>query len=351
MNSIYKEIRKFDPQYVSLRTAAPVSFDLLDKVISNQENSILIEYFIARDEIIIFLLRNHNLTVKTIPCLRGQLMYMVRKFRELVANQEDLSELLSWFSIKLIEPVSELIVRNDTIRFVPHNMLHYLPLHGLTLNDAPLITNNPVVYSPSSSILQFLINRNKIHSQQCLVYGIQKDGSDKEIIIEARNIARLFETNAYINVPKSFVSKNISSDLIHFACHGYFNYKDPLSSGILLKDGILTARDMLNGLMVPDSNMVTLSACESGVNETTEGDEFIGLTRALLYAGPSSIVVSLWEVETRSTMNLMLAFYKNLRKDTNKARSLQQAQIKIMEESRYCHPYYWAPFILIGNHI
>jgi CHAT domain-containing protein len=296
---------------------------MMDNLISRHENSILIEYFVAESKTIIFLLRKHELIVKVVPCLRGQMAYMVRKFRELVANQDDVVQISSWLSSKLVEPVRDYIIKNEVIRFVPHQVLHYLPLHALTVNDTNIINNNPVIYSPSFSILQFLINRTKKYSKECVVYGIQKDSSDKEIVIEATNIAKLYNTTAHINASKGFVSRNITSDLIHFACHGYFNHKDPLSSGILLNDGILTAREMLSRQIIPDSNMITLSACESGVNETSAGDEFIGLTRALLYGGPSSILVSLWEVETVSTMKLMIDFYKRIIKREDIVRSLQ----------------------------
>lgn len=349
MTLIYQEIRKFDPGYVSLRKATPMSFNKMDKMISRHENTILIEYFIAQTKTMIFLLRKHELIVKTVPCLRGQIAYMVRKFRKLVANQDDVTEILSRLSHRLIEPVSDLIIKNETIRFVPHQVLHYLPLHALTINDTNVINKNPVIYSPSSSILQFLSKRVKKHSEKCLVYGVQKDNSDKEIVTEARKIAELYNTAAHINVSKSFVSRNISSELIHFACHGCFNYEDPLSSGILLKDGILTAREMLSRQIIPDSNMITLSACESGVNEITAGDEFIGLTRALLYGGTSSILVSLWDVETVSTMKLMIDFYKRVLLMNDITKSLQKSQIKLMNEKEYSHPFYWAPFIAIGN--
>jgi CHAT domain-containing protein len=92
--------------------------------------------------------------------------------------------------------------------------------------------------------------------------------------------------------------------------------------------------------------LVTLSACQTGINETKPGDELIGLTRALIYAGTSSVIVSLWSVYDPSTRELMVEFYKQLKEGKDKATALQQAQIKIMSKGEYSHPYYWAPFIL-----
>lgn len=88
---------------------------------------------------------------------------------------------------------------------------------------------------------------------------------------------------------------------------------------------------------------------ETGINERSPGDELIGLTRAFLYAGAPSVVVSLWSVDAQSTHDLMLEFYRHLKNGVDKATALQKAQIKIMEKKEYSHPYYWAPFALVGD--
>lgn len=75
----------------------------------------------------------------------------------------------------------------------------------------------------------------------------------------------------------------------------------------------------------------------------------IGLTRAFLYAGAPSVIVSLWSVDVRSTQELMLEFYTLLKKGVDKATALQEAQKKIMKKEGYSHPYYWAPFVLVGD--
>ena len=98
-----------------------------------------------------------------------------------------------------------------------------------------------------------------------------------------------------------------------------------------------------------NTELVTLSACETGYNQRSPGDELIGLTRAFLYAGAPSVIVTLWPVYGRSAQKLMLEFYRQLKNGANKATALQKAQIKVMETKKYSHPYFWAPFILVGN--
>jgi CHAT domain-containing protein len=201
------------------------------------------------------------------------------------------------------------------------------------LNGEPLIKNYAIAYFPSASLLQFFKSKGSGQLKSCASFGV--DFKD-----EAKEVAKLFNTQPLSHATKNKVLENISKDILHFSCHGYFDNIDPLSSGIKLHDddGILTAREIFN--LKLNAELVTLSACETGVNEAKPGDELIGLTRSLIYAGASSVIVSLWAINDRSTQELMLEFYKLLKNRKDKATALQLAQIKIMEEEKYSHPYY-----------
>jgi len=242
----------------------------------------------------------------------------------------------------------------DLIYFVPYDQLHYLPLHALLLNREPLIKNYQVVYTSGASLLQFSRSNNDYLLRKCTAYGVALGNDEKEFLEEAEKVANIFGTKPAIDVTKEQVLQSLSSDILHFSCHGYFNYEDPLSSGIVLKDNeILTAREIFSQKI--KSKLVTLSACETGISENKPGDELIGLTRSLLYSGAQSVVVSLWSASSLATLKIMIEFYTNLRTGNNKATALQKAQLKIKQElgERYgnigAHPFFWAPFILIGD--
>ena len=115
-------------------------------------------------------------------------------------------------------------------------------------------------------------------------------------------------------------------------------------SAVKLHDGWLTAADVMQ-FNLKDA-LVTLSACESGRGTVFLGDEVIGLPRAFLGAGAASIVVSLWLVQDETTVTLMTNWYRHMREGMRRAAALRSAQ-KVLRES-HPHPYYWAPFILIG---
>ncbi|MEK7340788.1 MAG: CHAT domain-containing protein, partial [Candidatus Binatota bacterium] len=95
-----------------------------------------------------------------------------------------------------------------------------------------------------------------------------------------------------------------------------------------------------------DADLVTLSACETGLGKISNGDDVVGLTRGFLYAGSRSIIASLWKVDDLSTSQLMTQFYSTLQQ-SNKREALRQAQLEI--QKTYPHPFFWAAFQLTGN--
>jgi CHAT domain-containing protein len=92
---------------------------------------------------------------------------------------------------------------------------------------------------------------------------------------------------------------------------------------------------------------VTLSGCATGMNAVAAGDELLGLVRGLLYAGARALVLTLWDVHDKTTSEFMTAFYRSLQAGCAKPAALRAAMMEI--RSRHPHPYYWAPFFLVGN--
>ena len=106
-------------------------------------------------------------------------------------------------------------------------------------------------------------------------------------------------------------------------------------------------------MTVPSRSRATLSACDTAMAsghfaEIPTGDDFVGLTRAFLYAGSRSVLATLWEVDDRSTPALMRGFYSRVEK-SDKAAALIAAQRELRGNAQYQHPYYWAAFILVGK--
>src|SRR4029077_16530037 len=95
------------------------------------------------------------------------------------------------------------------------------------------------------------------------------------------------------------------------------------------------------------AELITLSGCATGLNLVTAGDELVGLIRGLLGASAQCLLLTLWDVHDRSTTEFMTLFYGGLEKGETKAHALRSAMKEL--RSRYPHPYYWAPFFLVGK--
>ena len=116
-------------------------------------------------------------------------------------------------------------------------------------------------------------------------------------------------------------------------------------SSIRLGDSYLSLYD-LYAYKLP-AELVVLSGCATGRNTVTPGDELMGLMRGLLQSGAESLMLSLWDVHDASTRDFMIAFYSQVAAGVTKAAALQGAMAEVRRA--HPHPYYWAPFSLIGK--
>ena len=183
---------------------------------------------------------------------------------------------------------------------------------------------------------------------------------------EVESISKMFASKSYevkVLLKNQASEKQIKSgildrySILHFATHGFVNSEKPELSGLLLaqdssggSDGILYSSEIYN--LKLNADLTVLSACETGLGKIRKGEGIIGLTRALIYAGSRNIIVSLWPVSDQSTSNLMVDFYKNLLKGKQSesySTWLRNAKLKMIDKVEYSNPFYWSPFILVGQ--
>ncbi|MCC3499426.1 MAG: CHAT domain-containing protein [Microcoleus sp. PH2017_25_DOB_D_A] len=319
---------------------------------------ILAEYFTVEDRTLLFIVRDdfkepevieipvgteaiQQIVIKHFQAERNAAGQVVKSTKDKVLNLDEAvyQSFFAPFVAPLVSNSSQgdiMTEEGDIIWLVPHNFLHYLPLHALQVEGRYLIERNPVCYTPSASVMKYCHAKRKNRREKALILA---DSCSDRLHTQEQGIAikQLFQPDAelYIGneVTKDLLVQKLQQskadiDILHIACHGEFNAVEALKSGIqLAQEEKLTAEEIL-GLDL-NLDLVTLSACESGINANKPGDELIGLTRALIYAGTPSVVVSLWEVDQISTSILMSKFYQKLKDRANKAEALQQAQIEL----------------------
>jgi CHAT domain-containing protein len=145
--------------------------------------------------------------------------------------------------------------------------------------------------------------------------------------------------------------------VIHVATHGLLNAERPQFTGVVLslvgnkaQDGFVRTDEVFNLRL--GSPLVMLSACETGLGKEKRGEGVMGLTRAFMYAGAPTVGVSLWSVADKSTADLMTDFYQRLLStsaSTTSSGALRGAQLAMISGKKYSAPFYWAPFVLVGD--
>lgn len=270
-----------------------------------------------------------------------------------------------------IEPIADLLPKNPQSRiiFIPHQSLFLVPFAALRdANGRYLIEQYTFLTAPSIQVLQLTREQSKKNQQSkpsgVVVVGnpimptlgnppkqLEKlPGSEQEAIA----IAQLLQTQPILGpqATKSWVTQQMQqSRIVHLATHGLLNElgQREVPGAIALTpsgndNGLLTSNEILD--LKLKAELVVLSACNTGRGRIT-GDGVVGLSRSLLGAGASSVVVSLWLVPDNPTSLLMTEFYRQMQQNPDKAQALRQAMLKTMQQ--YPDPSQWAAFTLIGE--
>lgn len=244
-------------------------------------------------------------------------------------------------------PIGTLPGVQDLI-IVPSGALHSLPFQALFDGAHYLVDKFNISYAPSASIFAQIQQQAEVSTGPALILGIPDQQTpfirqEVEAVAEALPGARVFlDSEATESALRNLGCR---AAVIHIASHGIFRQDRPLFSSIKLADSYLTLYDLYR--MNLPASLLTLSGCVTGLNVVAGGDELLGLTRGLLYAGAKSLLLSLWEVDDRSTSEFMREFYGCFKSGARKVDAVRTAMQKLREQ--YPHPYYWAPFKLIGN--
>ena len=319
----------------------------------------VIEFHSLEQRLLAWVIRPSGITAFTIAQSRDQLGARIEAFRDAIIRRDKNSAALGReLHTLLIAPLG--LGASERLIVVPHGALHYLPFQALADSRGYLIEHHAVSYAPSAGVALQLSRRPQAGANTFVAFG--NPGTDEKLALpaaerEVQQIGALFnDKKIYIKNEAStsqFRSQAGNGAILHVAAHAEVDLIDPLQSRILLAPekndtGFLNARQVYD-VDLKNVSLVTLSACESGLGRIAKGDEIQGFTRAFLSAGASALFVSLWPVADESTEQLMTGLYRDLAAGKEAALALQAAQIKVLKQPQFAHPFFWAPFDLVGN--
>lgn len=381
-----RELLKLSREHVAIsadnrQPAAQLSSTLtVDQVRQSlPADAVLLDYFQVQGQMVVLLLTADRLEMvplgelSRISTVIDLLQLQLSKFRLgsdyvksfasilLSATQSHLQELYKL----LIEPVLNLTLNpagkagaGRHLIIAPHDILHQLPFQALFDGSRYLVDEFTVSYTPSASIYALCQSRSSSHGSESRV---RESPGSKSLILGIPDPTVPFVQEevdaiaACLPNPDVFVGESATAErlrqqgprsrFIHIATHGHFRRDNPMFSGIKLGDSYLSLYDLYQ-LKLP-AELVALSGCSTGLHVVAAGDELLGLARGLLHAGAETSMLTLWDVQDQSSAQLMKFFYTNLAGGSGKALALQQAMQQL--KSDLPHPYYWAPFILVGK--
>ena len=350
-------------------------FGIEDLCDSLERDEVAVEYFIGGDAVSAFIASRAGFKIarsiasrRKIDLMLSSLRFQMRKFtygseyanNHLKILKDAIDSRLADLYEEIFAPI-EAMIAGSRIIVIPHGPLHYLPFHALGIGGHYLIDRFEISYSPSAAVLKLCrarsgvtrrIWRSRTESRKSATDLVAVGVADPEtpnIREEISALAAIFpDTMQLLNdqaTRENLFHMATGARFLHIATHGRFQRDNPMFSFLELADCRLDFYGLFD--LKLRAELVTLSACQTGINAVLPGDELHGLMRGFLYAGAPSLVTSLWSVNDRSTAETMVRMYQNIQTGDSKRSALRRAQLSIRDE--YPHPYYWAPFVLIGS--
>ncbi|MCX6602697.1 MAG: CHAT domain-containing protein, partial [Acidobacteria bacterium] len=324
------------------------------------EETALLEYFESRGSLYLFVVTGERVRLVRLGPM-GPILHALKLFQFQLGRYRmhpdshataggiavaryhlaSLHELLLGPAVAILKPYRRWIV-------APHRHLHGVPFSALEADGRCVFDDVEVIHAPSASVYAACRNRKAPPTGGAYVMAVP-DGRNPNIESEASQVAGVIPQAALLSgsaaSTAAFREAAGHCSILHLVAHGTFRRDNPMFSSIELADGRLSLFDLSRTQL--NAGLVVLSACHTGATVSVGGDELLGLMRGFLSSGAHNLLVSLWDVNDRSTMDFMVVFYQALEQGQTLASAIRQATLAL--RARHPHPYYWAPFILVGT--
>jgi CHAT domain-containing protein len=388
LEALKREIRTQSPAYADIKYPEIITLEETQKDFLDKKTAFL-AYSVEKNNSYLFTITKKSLKIFPIP-KREDLKDQVSNYLKLITDKDNRNFHLGYTLFQsLIRPGLEDGIEN--LIFVPDDILNYLPFEALITDEQTnnwLIKDYKIAYVPSISSFREIIQNKRAHRNKArldiLAFGdpqfgsleSEKNGGDipqnfysstafdfsrlKYSSYEIQKIKSLFKrTKSRIFQQETATEEQLKKQnledykIIHFATHSLIDDKKPARSSIILsldkdpqEDGFLQMREVYD--LKLNSDLIVLSACQTGLGQFIRGEGIEGLNRAFFFAGASSVLMSLWSVNDQASAQLMERFYHHLRSSESISNALRKTKLEMIHSDTLSHPFYWAGFIVSG---
>jgi CHAT domain-containing protein len=355
LRQVWQKWEQLGPEaqrYVALRRGDRLSWDGIESLAA--PGRALVSLWHGRDGLGAAVLRPDSADPRLISrdLMQAELTEMMNNYRLEMDRVGDGFAGETWREplVPLLADLSEQLSGITEVVLSPHGQLHLLPWPALLQRacDRSAHDRLAVVIEPALSLFAMLTARSASESAGAQVFGDPTENLPSAAD-EARQVGAMLHVQPLLGAQATrgaVLDALRSAGIVHIAAHGLVSPENPLESGLVLADGLLTARDLLARRL--SARLVVLSACDSGRGTLGGGDELLGLTYALLQAGVGSLVVSLWRVDDKATAALMVAFHQRRADGQPAASALRDASLSLSTAALYQHSRFWGAFMVVG---
>ncbi|UCC41516.1 MAG: CHAT domain-containing protein [Candidatus Aminicenantes bacterium] len=389
IEALKRKIRLSSPAYTDLKYPQFITLEQTQKHMLDSKTAFF-EYSLGVENSYAFVITKKEFKIFPLPASK-KIQEQVSQYLRAITDKDihDFSLGYELFTTLVLPGLDEKI---EKLIFIPDDILHYLPFETLLSQKDEkrwLVEDYKIAYTPSISSLREIIEHERLSDikprKDLLAFGDPFFGSDEELAsardtlktsrpVGAFNVSRLEYSGQEVERIASLFKKTKSDTfkgkeaseeklkdlnlrdykIFHLATHCLIDDKKPDRSSIVFsignasaEDEILQMREVFN--LKLSSDLVTLSACQTGLGEFIRGEGIEGLSRSFFYAGASSTLISLWPVHDQATSQFMERYYSHLRSSNSIMDSLQKTKLEMINSDILSHPYYWAGFIITGN--
>ena len=352
-----RQIRqKFSKLYTTALRFDPLNLPDIQKVLP--KNTAVVQYFPTEETLYIFVVTDSKFRLRSVNHTKAKLDSLVLTYLKnmlRVANNDEVLKGNSQLLYQaLIEPIGEDLGEADTIVFIPTGKLNLLPFASLQDSAGKYLVESKILLelAKPTDFLKMALSKPKPIGQIVAFANATLDLPAAES--EGEMIKGLFP-NSKLFLRKEASKENLikfgsQADVLHLATHGTWDAQDSLKNHLKLSNNERLDQEEIFNLGLDNTSLVTLSACSTALGEEQDVEYVASLAEAFWIAGSSSVVASLWKVDDNSTNLLMSEFYRELKEGKPRGAALRDAQLKVLQDPTYGHPYHWSGFLLFGDY-